>query len=141
MKAKPLIVLEPPITRPRGKLIDLPRTPSSGSVSICLETFGLFILRKYPTGIFVQIPESHFPASNKSTLFEETEDNLFASIHPAEPAPIITCVNDSCISYHFVEIYKSLCNLLCQKFKFKFLELYKVKKLVKTYLIRGFLNL
>jgi len=83
-----LIELEPPSNLPRGMGISLLQVDSSGSDLYRQFASGLSIKSAKLAGSLETGCEA-LPASINKTLFSGFSDNLFATAHPADPAPTI----------------------------------------------------
>jgi hypothetical protein len=86
----PLIELDPPSSRPRGRNSRRPFSVGSGSVVIRQVSSGLSIAFIMPSGIRIRNLFAPPPASSSSTRVCGSSVSRAASTQPAEPAPTIT---------------------------------------------------
>ena len=86
----PLMVEEPPSTRPRGQNMRRPAMCGSGSVKKRHRLRSDNSTRPAPSGTFSQIQRSSVPASSSSTRWRPLSLRRAAIALPADPPPTIT---------------------------------------------------
>jgi hypothetical protein len=86
----PLIELDPPSSRPRGRNRRRPFSVGSGSVIIRHVSSGLSIAFIIPSGMRIRNLSAPPPASSSSTRTDGSSVSRAANTQPADPAPTIT---------------------------------------------------